>query len=342
MPTFRLLPLVRTVLSDPKRKSLPQILGEAVRCGVQEREMPVHYFTRMLYRKGAPNYLNFFGNKHINRIRRSLDSARSAELLENKIIFGQLVKAANIPSPEVYGYTIGDQFVTVDSITKASNDEEWRRILHGLVSRAPQGRVFAKLIDGMGGFGAFALTRETLAGPIHTFTDRFKGKSYLFQAAVEQHPSVAQIYSGSVNTIRLDTLLDDGGQVRLLSALMRFGSGGRVVDNASSGGFFVPIDIETGRLKGNGRKFLEHGGEEFPSHPDTGFTFADFQIPFFSEMLELARVAAAMFPNRLVGWDFAIGPEGPILMEGNHNHHVSMSEMAYGGYRTHPIFERFA
>jgi hypothetical protein len=44
--------------------------------------------------------------------------------------------------------------------------------------------------------------------------------------------------------------------------------------------------------------------------------------------------------NRLVGWDVAILPDGPAIIEGNDRYHKGIQEMAYGGYRRHPTFAR--
>lgn len=155
---------------------------------------------------------------------------------------------------------------------------------------------------------------------------------------VRQHESISRIYPHSVNTVRVDTFLDDEGNVHLLSGLMRFGAGGSVVDNGSSGGCFVFLDLETGRLRGVGKTYLEHGGAIYPRHPDTNVSFDGFQVPDFPALIKLVKDAAALFPNRLVGWDVAVTGSGPLLPEGNHNHHLGMSEMAYGGYRAHPVF----
>jgi hypothetical protein len=80
---------------------------------------------------------------------------------------------------------------------------------------------------------------------------------------------------------------------------------------------------------------------QYTEHPDTGVTFGGRQVPHLGGARELVLRAAALFPAiPLVGWDIAILPDRPILIEGNHNDSVSAMEVASGGYRVHPVFRR--
>ena len=57
---------------------------------------------------------------------------------------------------------------------------------------------------------------------------------------------------------------------------------------------------------------------EYTAHPVTGVQFKGFQVPYWQECLELMRKAlplASKISN--IGWDMAITPEGPLLIEAN-------------------------
>lgn len=55
-------------------------------------------------------------------------------------------------------------------------------------------------------------------------------------------------------------------------------------------------------------------------HPVTGVAIEGFQIPYWPETLALVREASERHPqNRSIGWDIVITPEGPGLIEGNHD-----------------------
>jgi glutathione synthase/RimK-type ligase-like ATP-grasp enzyme len=64
-------------------------------------------------------------------------------------------------------------------------------------------------------------------------------------------------------------------------------------------------------------------------------------IPFIPEAKDLVTKAASLMPGlRLIGWDVAIGENGPILVEGNSDYGLRGNDMHYGGYRTHPVFKK--
>jgi D-alanine-D-alanine ligase-like ATP-grasp enzyme len=120
---------------------------------------------------------------------------------------------------------------------------------------------------------------------------------------------------------------------------MRFGQGLSWTDNTSGGGFSVAVNGETGALEGPGRQEITKGAGVFYEHPDTHFKFDGFSIPYFKEACDLVKNCAQHFPSRLIGWDIAITEEGPVVIEGNHNPGLHVSDMAYGGYMKHPLIK---
>ncbi|MBQ8600838.1 MAG: hypothetical protein IJ407_05630 [Clostridia bacterium] len=142
------------------------------------------------------------------------------------------------------------------------------------------------------------------------------GGQTLIEEVLEQHDKVNKLYDGAVNTVRMVTMLDNEGEPHLLYAAMRLGSGGAVVDNFNSGGMVIPIDLEKGKLMGVA---VNKKGEAFEKHPDTGISFNGYQLPDWKKCCTLASKAAVKVPGvRLVGWDLALTPKGPVLVEGNH------------------------
>ena len=170
------------------------------------------------------------------------------------------------------------------------------------------------------------------------FADVILQGSFLFQEPVRQHEAISAVYPHSLNTLRIDTYIDPSGKIYLLAACIRFGANGSTVDNASSGGFFVSVDLKTGRLGDRGYQLLEHGGQIFFSHPDTGVVLNGLKVPYFNEVKQMVRSAAEILPHRLTGWDVAIAPDGPVLMEGNSTPHINGSDMAFGGFRRHSVY----
>ncbi len=138
----------------------------------------------------------------------------------------------------------------------------------------------------------------------------------LIEEVLEQDEAVNALYAQAINTVRLVTILDDNGTPHPVYAAMRLGSGGAVVDNFNHGGMVIPADPETGKLIGVA---VDKLGRSYQSHPDTQITFDGYPLPHWQAALELAEKAAKKIPSvRFVGWDIALTPQGPKLVEGNH------------------------
>lgn len=141
------------------------------------------------------------------------------------------------------------------------------------------------------------------------------GNQTLIEEVLEQHPALNELYSNAVNTVRAVTMLDEEGQPHLLFAALRVGSGGLAVDNLKAGGLVVPISLEKGTLT---EFAVNRKGEVFPAHPDTAVSFGGVSVPLWEECCALALKAAVKVPGiRLAGWDIAITPQRPVLVEGN-------------------------
>jgi len=49
--------------------------------------------------------------------------------------------------------------------------------------------------------------------------------------------------------------------------------------------------------------------------------------------------AAGLVPQlKIIGWDVAIDPEGPVLIEGNTTPGMTISEIAQKGFYNNPVF----
>jgi hypothetical protein len=108
------------------------------------------------------------------------------------------------------------------------------------------------------------------------------------------------------------------GGVELNRAILRFGAGGSTVDNLSAGGVSVPVDINTGKLVKYGHaKAIET--PPYTKHPDSGITFEGFEIPYWKEAVELTmELRRKLFPEVFnIGFDVAITPHGPVMIEAN-------------------------
>lgn len=141
-----------------------------------------------------------------------------------------------------------------------------------------------------------------------------KGQT-LCEEVIVQHPEMSRLWPGSVNTIRLVTILGQDDTVHTVAAYLRVGNGPRPVDNFNSGGMVTPLDPETGVILAPAR---DKSGFLSEVHPVTGVKFEGFQVPMWDEVLAFIQKAALVVPQvRYVAWDVAVTAQGPTLVEGN-------------------------
>lgn len=140
----------------------------------------------------------------------------------------------------------------------------------------------------------------------------------LFQKVVKQHPELSRLYPHSVNTLRVFSYLNSDGEVNAKFIIIRFGTGGARVDNTSSGGgwIYVNLDGKTAPIGYDG-----YGVPIGRVHPDTRTIFADLELSFVPEVVEFCKRAHLNFPHtRIIGWDvFVDKNQKPKLIEWNAN-----------------------
>ena len=174
--------------------------------------------------------------------------------------------------------------------------------------------IFVKPLDATGGDKVEKI--KTSDYKVKDLYDKLlKNNQILLEEVAKQHKDVNKLHPSSVNTIRVVTIRNKYGVTSIVAAVIRMGTGGRVVDNFHSHGIYAPIDIETGKIIGNayGRDWKYH-----KKHPTTGITFIGYQLPLWEEVKKLAINAHSEIPELgFIGWDICIGEKKPCLIEVN-------------------------
>lgn len=217
-------------------------------------------------------------------------------------------------------------------------DTKKRVSIEDFISKHP--RFFCKLIDGECADSVLLIQsseRKIWNGKEEISIDGIKkavfGGRYILQNVVEQHEMVNRINPSCINTIRIITIRGKSGAINVFAASMRIGvSKDSFVDNRAAGGMAVGI-TEEGRLKKYGFQHVEFGGKS-EKHPVTGTVFEGYQLPFWNEVVDLVTKAHGCFRGiQSIGWDVAITPTGPILIEGNDNWEVPNPQDSHGGLK---------
>ena len=168
---------------------------------------------------------------------------------------------------------------------------------------------------------------------VHTLYQRLlKNGQVVIEEVVDQHPAMNAMCDQAVNTLRIVTVRKND-VAHVLATVLRIGSGRNNVDNFHSQGMAAIID-ERGVLI---KPAIDKDNNIFTEHPVSGTTIVGFQIPNYKDALMLVKEASEVVPEMgYIGWDVAMTPNGPLLIEANNypGYDVTQSAGLSDGTRT--------
>lgn len=291
---------------------------------------PDNYSPCRLWEKKRYQWSEYYGSIYDpyqrKQLRKEVQKKKYEILFEDKHVCYQLCKAAKFPLPK--------QYSSIDINT------DYHEYIKSLLKNAPNEKLIIKPIGGKGGNNIVIAYKKGTNIIVQDKGNTLSLKRFkllersVIQSYISQHELMSQI-SPSINTIRIVTLLDKNNTVILLGAYMRFGINDAYVDNVSSGGISVGIDIDKGKFK---ECAYDSKGKLYFFHPTSRFVFDGTNIPNWSKVIELAKQIQTTFNYyKLIGSDIAITPKGPIVIEINALPDMVALEQRYG-----PILENKA
>ena len=202
--------------------------------------------------------------------------------------------------------------------------------------------VICKPCDASCGVGVEKVNRADFTSVDEMYDELKKKNVDIVEDLVVQHPEMNRLNPGSVNTIRVYTVLSDGVS-NAVYACIRMGNSDRPVDNINAGGMYAPVDLETGKIT---CAACDKQRIVYEEHPRSGCKIAGFEIPFWQEAIEMCREAAYRVPQMgYVGWDVAITKDGPLFIEANnmpgHDAFPQMPLQAPDKIGILPVFKRY-
>lgn len=182
---------------------------------------------------------------------------------------------------------------------------------------------FLQYIDGLDAVLVKLLTATQGIG-VQKFSCKVEDKKALYdeimalptsivEEYIVQHPAVMAFCDTSVNTLRITTL-NANGKCNLLYAVFRMGQG-KVVDNFHAGGIAATVDTATGEVVTHA---ADLDANVYPINPYSNMAMKGFVLPHWDKIIETCQKVYDRVPGvNLIGWDFAITPQGVDLIEGN-------------------------
>lgn len=192
----------------------------------------------------------------------------------------------------------------------------------------PAGReLVAKPAQGEGGDGVRMLGPIADEDVLMSRLRPLRG-AVVVQPLIRSHDALMYLALNALPTVRIVTILDEAGLPEVVSATFRCASKPEArVDNMKAGGLISAVDLASGAL---GTACYGYGGGDHEVHPRTGARITGRTLPDWEAAKALAiRAHRDAFADYIiVGWDVALTPDGPILIEGNGKPGVLMPQRA--------------
>ena len=142
------------------------------------------------------------------------------------------------------------------------------------------------------------------------FYTLLKNNQILVEEVAKQNKVLNDLYPLSVNTLRVVTL-----NKKVVTAYLRIGNAGNVVDNFNHGGMVTAVDIETGVIN---YEAIDKSKNVFSIHPYTNKKIVGVKIPMWEDVKKLCVDACEKVPEvGYIAWDVCLGEDKPCLIEGN-------------------------
>ncbi len=246
-------------------------------------------------------------------------------LTQDKLVFSRFLAQAGLPVAPLLGHfgpagraETGQPLTCVAELFQWLESERIEEVVFKL-TRGNRGRGLVALGERLGtatwrGVGEERISAESLAARLNA---GMTPAGYLIERRLRPHPTLARFAPGVLHTARIVTVMDERGQVEIVGAVLRIGTGMSAVDNFSQGNIAARIDPATGRL-GSGLQKISGVVRTTVAHPASGLPIEGTIVPGWDHAVDLVRRAARAVPmNACLGWDLGFTPAGPVFVEAN-------------------------
>lgn len=157
--------------------------------------------------------------------------------------------------------------------------------------------------------------------------DSYHG-NFVIEKKVINNENLRRLNPSSCNTLRIHTWRNrENATIEFVSAFLRVGRMGAVVDNSFAGGIAIPVGSD-GVLTNSGCVLKNYTRIE---HTDTGIALKGYRIENFDQMVEVAINAHNNLPFfDLIGWDITVDENRNIIViEFNANPDMRLDQLIF-------------
>lgn len=289
----------------------------------------------------------FTSRKALTKIQEGLNPPSCAELVKNKVLFYSFCLEVKIRVPQWYVVSGGErQFWNSYNNKMMSSVKDKTEF----IKQELPGEFAIKPARGAYGEGVIIINRinegfkdtdgnSYSASELHDYIQSRYPDGFVVQQRIENHPAIVALTgSEALQTVRIISLIGREGSCRVIHGHFKpITKVGVFIDtylDGLTGNVEVPVDIEKGTLvAGNQITSTGQGIITISKHPLTGNSFEGFKLPGWHEACSIVKEAAyKILPIRTIGWDVALTPSGPYIIEANiwwdpPNQHRRMDEI---------------
>ena len=232
----------------------------------------------------------FVTTKSFYKILSYLNNPKYDATMSDKLVFNKIFKDY-----------LGREFIDL----RTTSVEDFKKFLKN------KKNVFAKPTTDFGGHGIRKIAVDLIEDEEALYKELLEKKIYLVEEEIIQHKELDKLNPYAVNSFRIVTLVKDN-KAYILGNALRINIDDAIAIGCSDA--YMRLD-EDGKICS---RVIDDVANIYTEHPIAKIKFDTVKVPYVKESFEMALKAALVVPEvRYVGWDIAITPKGPVIMEGN-------------------------
>ncbi|WP_081619706.1 sugar-transfer associated ATP-grasp domain-containing protein [Thioalkalivibrio sp. ALE12] len=312
--------------------SVPVVALRALRWYAADRFLPGEALSRGLLHPAerVQTAGDHISEERLHALQHAVNSP-SAAMCRDKLLFHSHCSAHYLPVPQLLAVLSrhGSRDAGGGAVI---TPEQW----HSLVKEQLPESFIAKPRHGRQGCDVRLLgvahTVRTDASPTEQVVHALKELSetndeQILEGRLDVHERVATLTgTRALSTVRVFSWVTREGKPEILDAYFRAIVGDRLTDNVTdfrtglyTGNIVASPELQSGILSrawaynsnGIGYRWVDR-------HPGTRALIVGFPLPWWQETRALvSRAALCFMPIRTIGWDVALTPKGPVLIEAN-------------------------